>query len=168
MDRNEIKNLYERYAAMVYRRCLTLLMNEEKALEAMQDVFLKLIDKKNKLETIAPSSLLYTISTNHCLNIIKKGSIPIYKDEKETFLESEAIISKDLIMKIFKNEKPKVFNIAVMYFLDGMTLEELSAETRMSVSGVRKILGKVKIKAEKYRKEDLWKELQTGNLKDIY
>lgn len=142
---------------MVYRRCLTLLRNEEKALEAMQDVFLKVLDN-NKLDSKAASSLFYTIATNYCLNIIKKDALINSKNVFENDSvnsEEENNISKDMIFKLFKDEKPKVFNIAVLYFLDGMTLDELSRETKMSVSGLRKTLAKVKTKAEKFKKENL-------------
>ncbi len=57
---------------MVLRRCRFLLKNEDAALDAMQDTFLKLMVSKENLEMIFPSSLIYTIATNLCLNRIKR------------------------------------------------------------------------------------------------
>ncbi|MEW5815131.1 MAG: RNA polymerase sigma factor [Spirochaetota bacterium] len=66
-----IEELYRKYGPMVLRRCRTLLKNEDKALDAMQDVFVAVLKKKDRLNDRAPSSLLYTIATNICLNIIR-------------------------------------------------------------------------------------------------
>ncbi|MFP4378815.1 MAG: RNA polymerase sigma factor, partial [Spirochaetales bacterium] len=49
-----------------------MLREEEAALDAMQDVFVELLRRENDLTDQAPSSLLYTIATNVCLNRIRK------------------------------------------------------------------------------------------------
>ena len=66
-----IEELYKKYGPMVLRRCRYLLKNEEKALDAMQDVFVNLISNCEKIENTYMSSLLYRIATNVCLNIIR-------------------------------------------------------------------------------------------------
>ena len=48
-----------------------LLSNEEKALDAMQDVFVKLIKKEKELMDNSACSLLYRIATNTCLNVLR-------------------------------------------------------------------------------------------------
>ncbi len=52
-----IEEFYKKYGPMVLRRCRTILSNEDKALDAMQDVFVKLIQKENELMDNSPSSL---------------------------------------------------------------------------------------------------------------
>jgi RNA polymerase sigma-70 factor (ECF subfamily) len=66
-----IEEYYTRYGPMVMRRCRQLLRDEEKALDAMQEVFTKLMISKKRLRGIYPSSLLFRISTNVCLNMIR-------------------------------------------------------------------------------------------------
>ena len=56
---------------MVLRRCRSLLLDEEQALDAMQETFVKLIRYRDKLTDKAPSSMLYCIATNVCLNMMR-------------------------------------------------------------------------------------------------
>ena len=46
-----LTNLYEKYSAMVYRRCLFLLKNEDEAFDTMQDVFIRVFQNKNPMWT---------------------------------------------------------------------------------------------------------------------
>jgi RNA polymerase sigma factor (sigma-70 family) len=67
----DVEQLYRRYAPMVLRRCRRLLQNEEQAVDAMQDVFVRLLAHRERLHGSYPSSLLYRMATNVCLNIIR-------------------------------------------------------------------------------------------------
>ncbi|HET9450423.1 MAG TPA: sigma factor, partial [Aggregicoccus sp.] len=62
---------YRRYGPMVLRRCRFLLRDEEKAVDAMHDVFVQLLDHQEALEATAPSSLLHRMATNVCLNRLR-------------------------------------------------------------------------------------------------
>lgn len=59
--------LYRTFGPMVLRRCRFLLKDEEKALDALQDVFVRILDRKQKLETVC-SSLFYVMATHICRN----------------------------------------------------------------------------------------------------
>ena len=74
---------------MVLRRCRQLLQNEDKALDAMQDTFVQLLRHEKRLTAGAPSSLLYRIATNICLNVLRSekrspvsGKEDLLKDPK--------------------------------------------------------------------------------------
>ena len=54
-------------------------------------------------------------------------------------VESGAIATRVLEL-LFAREQPSTKTLAVLHLLDGMTLEEVAAESGMSVSGVRKRL----------------------------
>jgi RNA polymerase sigma-70 factor (ECF subfamily) len=62
-----IEEYYTRYGPMVMRRCRQLLRDEEKALDAMQEVFTKLMISKKRLRGIYPSSLLFRIDPTRIL-----------------------------------------------------------------------------------------------------
>jgi RNA polymerase sigma-70 factor (ECF subfamily) len=70
-------------------------------------------------------------------------------DEKE-----KQLVLENLLNHIFKKEKTSTREIAVMHFVDGMTLKEVAGEVGLSVSGVRKRLrelrARVQIKKEVY------------------
>jgi len=68
---------------MVLRRCRQLLRDEEEALDACQDVFVRIIEKRRRLRADYPSSLLYRITTNVCLNRIRdRGRRPEDADDE--------------------------------------------------------------------------------------
>lgn len=143
----DVEAYYRQYGPMVLRRCRALLRHEEKAKDAMQDVFVQLLKNAHRLEHHAPSSLLYRIATNVCLNRIRsEGRRP--EDPSEELLlriaaaddPEKKIGARALLTRVFRDEKESTRTIAVLHLLDGFTLEEVAAEVGMSVSGVRKRL----------------------------
>ena len=151
----DIEEFYLRYGPMVLRRCRQLLINEERAKDAAQEVFVKLLINKNQLKNQYPSSLLFRISTNTCLNMIRENRNRLLLDD-EDILESiaaydeseEKIVMQDILKKIFRKENPSTREIAVMHFVDGMTLQEVAAEIGLSVSGVRKRIREFRSRAK--------------------
>lgn len=143
----DVTALYEQYGPMVFRRCKFLLRNEEKAMEATQDVFVQVIRRADQLEVTAPSSLLYRIATNVSLNHIRsRKRHPEHNDEEllmriaKAPIVEEKTIAATMLQKLFGGEKESTATIAILHLLDGLTLEEVAAEVGMSVSGVRKRL----------------------------
>ena len=155
---NDFDNLYRQYGPMVLRRCRTLLKNEEKALDAMQDVFVRLIERKEKISKIC-SSFLYTIATNVCLNKINADSLrsgpdfdviaEIIEDNTNPAVE-EKVETSVILDCIFSERDSKDKQLAILHYVDGCTLEETAKAMKMSVSGVRRRLGKLKESAKKY------------------
>jgi RNA polymerase sigma-70 factor, ECF subfamily len=134
---------------MVLRRCRSLLKDEEWALDAMQDVFVKVMNKQESLKDKYPSSLLYTIATNHCLNIIRREKKMTTGDEildrivSAEILEEKAV-NKMFLDQLFSSQKASTRTIAVLHYRDGLTLEETAEMTSLSVSGVRRRLRKLR------------------------
>ena len=146
-----VEEFYTQYGPMVLRRCRDILKDEESALDAMQDVFVQVIKKQEKLNNTAPSSLLYTMATNICLNRIR--SIKSKKESSDdSVIEQIAsmddvegqIITKGFLDRIFTNEKASTRTIAVLHYVDKLTLEETADFVGLSVSGVRKRLRKLR------------------------
>ncbi len=142
---NRLKYLYNTYGAMVHRRCKTLLGNEADAFDCMQEVFLKLVEKQLVLNHKYPSTLLYRMATNMALNKIRDGK------NRESIVKNKLLYTiahytephkrvdaQLLLAKLFNINKASTKEIAVLYFLDGYTLEEVAEIVKMSVSGVRK------------------------------
>jgi RNA polymerase sigma-70 factor (ECF subfamily) len=155
-----VKDLYERYGPMVIRRCRALLKNEDEALDAAQDVFINVLKAGDKLENTYPSSLLYTIATNVCLNILKKRrretSLPRSGDDdrEEADIPVEdgsygQIEAESVVQFLLKDEGESDKALLYMYHADGMTLKEIGEAVDLSVSGVRKRLLKFAERARK-------------------
>ncbi len=157
-----VEELYKKYGPMVLRRCRFLLKDEEKSLDAMQDVFVNLILNSEKIEDTYPSSLLYRIATNICLNIIRSEKRHPVTTDDELFNyiadyrdPSEEIAANDLLDLIFNGEKPTTREIAIMLYIDRMTLEQTAFQSGLSVSGVRKRMRVLKEKVS-FLKEEIY------------
>lgn len=145
---------------MVLRRCRSLLGNEERALDAMQESFVLLLRRKESLTGESPSSLLYCIATNLCLNVLRSER---RRPERsgEGLLDAlagsddvEAIgMARQLIDGIFSREEPSTRTMAVLHYVDGLTLEETAARVGLSVSGLRKRLGRLRERSRPFREE---------------
>ena len=149
--KNEIEDYYIRYGPMVLRRCRVFFPNEEEALDAMQEVFIKLILYKNRFSGPYLSNFLFKIATNVCLNIIRShknhhqiddnnllSTIAFYNESEEKF------ILDSILDYIFRREKKSTRDIAVMHYVEGLTLKEVAKEVGLSIAGVRKRLRKLK------------------------
>ncbi|HCF62234.1 MAG TPA: sigma-70 family RNA polymerase sigma factor [Myxococcales bacterium] len=144
----DVEAHYRRYGPLVLRRCRRLLRDEQRALDATQDVFVELLRREASLRDTAPSALLQRIATNLCLNRLRsERRRPEDRDEELLLRIASSAEGADrraetlsVLARIFGRERESTAAIAVMHLVDGLTLEEVAAEVQMSVSGVRKRL----------------------------
>jgi RNA polymerase sigma-70 factor (ECF subfamily) len=137
---------------MVLRRCRKLLGDDHTARDAMHDVFVQLLSRSHELTDQAPSSLLFRIATNVCLNRLRtRKRRP--EDGEDLLVEiaertdpAARNAARAALDTLFRNEPEDTALIAVLHLHDQMTLEEVAAEVGMSVSGVRKRLAKLRTK----------------------
>ncbi len=140
---------------MVLRRCKRLLGDEEKALDAMQDTFVRVLRHSDRLNDRAPSSLLYCIATNVCLNILRSDRRHPKVSGDEILLNvasaedvEEKAVTRHLLEGIFRRERSSTRVMAVLHYVDKMTLEEVASHVGLSVSGVRKRLAALKTRTQ--------------------
>ena len=144
----DTEKMYRTYGPMVLRRCRQLLRFEDRAHDAMQEVFVKLIRNKDRMTDQYPSSLLYRMATNICLNMIRDEKRRGEPSDGEGILERVAVADermerlewRSVLTRILQSEPVSTRYMAVLHYVDGLTLEETAKEVSMSVSGVRKRL----------------------------
>jgi RNA polymerase sigma factor (sigma-70 family) len=151
MDARDVEALSRRYGPMVLRRCRRLLRREDEALDACQDVFVRLIQRRDRLQAQYPSSLLFRIATNVCLNRIRdRRARPETPEEERIYRIACAgepgagSHARLLLERLFRRHPESTRTMAVLHFVDGLTLEQVAQETGLSVSGVRKRLRKLR------------------------
>lgn len=147
----DIEQLYVKYGPMVLRRCRSLLKEENAALDAMQDVFVKVLDRSGRLRDEGLSSFLYITATNTCLNIMRSSkNRPVIIDDEwmNAMADGEdlegRVTDRLLLEKLFERQKPSTATMAILHYRDGFTLEETARAIGLSVSGVRKRLRKLR------------------------
>jgi len=143
----DVEECYKKYAPMVFRRCLGMLKDEDDALDAVHDVFINLLRYRKRLHGKYPSSLLYTIATNICLNRLRRRKLRGNCSDDSQILthadfdpEFERAEDRMIMDAILKSESESTRAICFMYHTDGMTLSEIGELTGLSISGVRKRL----------------------------
>ena len=152
----DVESHYLRYGPMVLRRCRTLLRDPAKAEDAMQDVFVSLIRHEDRLRDEAPGALLLRVATNVCLNRLrgeKRRPEDAHEADELALRIAQAddgggdaesrTLARSVLGKLFGADDPlaaSTRSLAFMHLVDGMTLEEVAREARLSVSGVRKRL----------------------------
>ena len=147
----DVEQFYELYGPMVLRRCRRLLRDDQAALDAMQDVFVRVLRNQERLDDRAPSGLLFRIATQVCLNRLRHAKRHPEDSDQDLLLDiaassdnEERSAARDLLNRLFSREHVSTQTIAVLHLLDGLTLDEVAAEVGLSVSGVRKRLRPLK------------------------
>ena len=144
---------YRTYGPMVLRRCRKLLGDEQAARDAMHDVFVQILSRADELADQAPSSLLFRIATNVCLNRLRTrrrrpedGDPELLVQIAEQTDPAARSAARAALDALFRHEPEDTALIAVLHLHDRMTLQEVAAEVGMSVSGVRKRLQRLRTK----------------------
>jgi RNA polymerase sigma factor (sigma-70 family) len=129
-DALDVEALSRQYAPMVLRRCRRLLRDEDDALDACQDVFVRVLEHRRELVSSYPSSLLYRIATNVCLNRIRTRArrpstheehlLASIADAEVPGARSEARLFLDWL---FGRHPESSRTIAVLHYVDGLTFD---------------------------------------------
>jgi RNA polymerase sigma-70 factor (ECF subfamily) len=143
----DVEALAERYGPMVLRRCRQLLHDEDEAMDASQDVFVRLLEHRERLQARYPSSLLYRIATNVCLNRIRDNGRRTTTSDDELLRRiasaetaGAGTEARSMLDRLFARHPVSSRTIAVLHHLDGLTLDQVADVVGLSVSGVRKRL----------------------------
>lgn len=140
-----LEALYARYGFHVHRRCRYLLESDDAAWDATQEVFLKAERARDAFE--GRSSILtwlLQIATRHCLNVLRSGRVRLGKGRIDaSALDDEGRFSPDSERAVMVRELLNLFDartqaVAIHYFVDEMSQEEVAAVVKLSVPTVRK------------------------------
>jgi RNA polymerase sigma-70 factor (ECF subfamily) len=146
----DIESLYRKHGPMVLRRCRHLLREEAKAVDAMHDVFVEILRRKDTLHGDSPAGLLLTTATHVCVNRLRSVRREPVDREDDMLLRIAALpgdndaeartLARRILDRLFSGQPESTRLIAVLHYVDRLSLEEVAAEVGMSVSGVRKRL----------------------------
>ena len=149
----DVENLYRAYGPMVLRRCRRLLRDEELALDAMHDVFVEILRRRGGLHDGALAALFQRVATNVCLNRLR--TVRRHPEDRDEALllaianhDADAAegraLARRMFERIFSGTSESTQLIAVLHYVDGLTIEEVAREVELSVSGVRKRLRRLR------------------------
>jgi len=153
--------VYDKYSPQLYRNILRLVKDDEIAQELLQDLFLKIWERRQYIKIEGSfKSFLYKVAENlvyaHFRKIAKDNrliaKLIISYDDFETNVE-ETIISRenhDFLKKAIENLSPQRKQIYTLCKLEGKSYEEVSNELGISTSTVRNQIVKANKSIKQY------------------
>ena len=157
--------LYDRYAAKIYGKALTMLKKEASAKDATQEIFTKIFLSLGKFHGQSKfSTWVYSVTYNYCIDLIRKEkrSRDIFADEVENPPDIEAEEVPDTaLMNIKVNELRQVLRnisetdrrLLLLKYKDGIKIKEIAKMYDKSESAVKMQLKRAKEKAKRKHEE---------------
>lgn len=149
-DKNNewLGQLLQRYTLLLLGVCMKYLKNEEEAKDAVQQVFLKVIQELHKYKVAYFKSWLYMVAKNHCLMRLreKQGKITAELNEKLTAQPHEETDTQnllnndrtlDLMEAALKELNPEQRQCVTLFYLEKKSYQDVSDETGFSLLQVK-------------------------------
>lgn len=150
--------LYERYMTKVYRQCLFVTRDSEKAQDFTHDIFLRVFDNLDTFQQRSRfSTWLYSISHNYCSDQLRMGrrlqitslentlkqDIP---EAQETHLLEEALQRVAQAMATLSDEEQTILRLK---YEVGLSLDEIAGIYELKVSAVKMRLKRSREKVQR-------------------
>jgi len=157
MTAEEFKKMVIPYSVKLYPMIFRILKNEEETRDALQDLMLKLWDKRSALKQCSNlSAYIITIAKNYSFDLLKKKR-PVVFDENNEFrfmnIEEESFDPDkkekfEYIHKTIEQLPDKYKTVIKLRDIDGFTFEEIKEFTGFEVTHIRVILSRARLKVK--------------------
>src|SRR5258705_1239310 len=132
MDRADVERLYRAYGPVVRRRARAILGDDQLAQDVMHEVFVKALQDVDGFRGEAsPTTWMYRITTNACLNLLRDRATRARLLAREvrdgTITPAPAANARLEIQRIFDRVPAELCAIAIYYFIDQMNQDEIAA-----------------------------------------
>ncbi len=154
MTKQEFKKLFEQYYNPLCNFANTILYDSSKAEDAVQDIFVKMWQKKDTLGDLDNvKSYLFTATRNKCIEYLRKLKLDKkLSEENQSRLEMSSSINIDeeadkyvLKEKLFNSIRqlpPKCREVFTMSKINGLTYSEIADELGISPKTVDNQIGR--------------------------
>jgi len=158
--------LYDRFAPLVYNKCLGFAKSKVQAEDLTHDIFIKLYVKLNSFKgTSKFSTWLYSFTYNFCVNFVQRDAYNKREEINESAINKSASIIDEIsdndIFKLKAEKLKKVLSIIeptdkmilLMKYQDDLSIKELQVALDIGESAVKMRLKRAKEKVvEAYNK----------------
>jgi len=171
MTTEEFKNTVIPYSAKLYPMLFRILKNEDETRDALQELMLRLWNKRNELESCSNlSAYIVTVAKNYSFDLLKKKK-PVTLDEVHEYkiLNLEADDSGhemkekfEQVRKVIEDLPEKYRKVIRLRDIDGFSFEEIKEMTGYEIPNLRVILSRARLKV-KEEVEKIYDYDTTGN-----
>ena len=166
MTIEEFKHRFLPLNGKLYKTAFYLLTNEDDAKDAVQDLYVKLWEMRDKLTNILDDEA-YCVSAirNECLNILKKNinstsfdpltelnDVINYDSPELQYISDEELIKIYDKIKLLSDVQKKIL---ILKQFNNCSFEEISTITGLSEANIRVILSRARKKLKKLLDEDI-------------
>lgn len=142
-----ISEIYNRYSRLVYGICLKMLKSKPDALDAVNGIFEKLIQKLSNQNIDNFNSWLYTFSKNYCLESLRKQ-----QRRREIFSIYTKEYQAQNIFQHIDNNKSEHLSFALqqlpshqqncirLFYFDNLSYQEICHQTGLNQNQVKSFL----------------------------
>jgi RNA polymerase sigma factor (sigma-70 family) len=144
-DPGLLSELYEKHAPAVYARCRYLLREDEGAKDALQEVFVRALRALPEFRAASsPLTWILRIATHHCLNVLR-AERAAWREELLRMAEARVVgrdspDRRELVRALLASAPLEAQEVAVLYYVDELTQQEIAEITHLSRPTVRKRL----------------------------
>jgi RNA polymerase sigma-70 factor, ECF subfamily len=157
---DQVAALYRQHADVVYRRSLTLLGNQADAMDAVQEVYIKVLSARETFRGDSdPTTWIYRIATNHAINQLRRvrpvvhlDALPIEMHPHAATLEG-ATISRQMLQRLLTPLDDRDRSILFLHFFEGLDQGEVAEVLHISRRAVVKRLTKLHIQVQHFLEE---------------
>ncbi len=150
----EVEEIYRDHGHVVLRRARGILGDDAAAQEALQEIFLSLLDRPEQFAGQSSiTTFLYSATTHHCLNTLrnqrKRGQL-LTREGKQRSAQREATLEEQVLAsELLALLSAKLATVAVHYYIDEMSQDEIADILGCSRRMVGKHLTKLKKEIER-------------------
>jgi RNA polymerase sigma-70 factor, ECF subfamily len=157
MTTEEFKNKVIPYSVKLYPMIFRILKNEEETRDVLQELMLKLWNKRTDLNQCSNlSAYIITIAKNYCFDLLKKkrtvfiGTSEEYKilNIAENGFDPERREKYEYVHKTIEKLPDKFKTIIRLRDIDGFSFEEIKEMTGFEITYIRVILSRARLKVK--------------------
>lgn len=139
--------LLSRYTLLLFGTCMKYLKNEADAKDAVQQIFLKVIDELQKYRVDYFKTWLYTVARNHCLMELRKTKYRSTLLPENQISNNEELNEIHLLLEREKEEQALLLSLQQLkeeqricielFYLKKMSYEKISVATGYNMMQVK-------------------------------
>lgn len=157
MTKEEFKNTILPQCRKLYPIIFRIIKDEEETRDALQDVIVKLWNKRNELKDCSnQTAYVITVAKNYGLDMLKKKK-PLRIGEKEEHklnnLKCEGLTPEtkerfECVRKVMENLPDKYKTVIQLRDIDGFSFDEMKEITGYEVPNLRVMLSRARLKVK--------------------
>lgn len=151
------ETLYNRYVSKVYRQCLSMTQDSEKAQDFTHDIFIKVFHKLDHFHQRSSfSSWLYSVAYNYCadqLRVAKRLRTTALDEELPLSESQEAILQEEavqLVNRALASLSATEQCLLRQKYEQGLSLEQLAQLYNLKISAIKMRLKRSREKIQRF------------------